>query len=347
MTLRQAIDKYIASRDNLLSPATIRGYIAIRNTRFKSAMDKRLKDIDDWQSICNNECKQNGIGVSPKTLINSWRFICAVMRYQKVEVPELTLPQLVKKNQPWIEPEDIHKFLNAIEGDTCEFQILLTMHGLRASEVRAVVADKNKIDLKRNNITVSGAVVLNKEGKYVKKETNKNTSSQRIVPILIPRLVTLAKDADDIPVYQSQAVRNHINNACEKIGVAPVGAQGLRRSFASLCYHLKLSERETMELGGWSDANTMRKIYIDLAKRDKHKATRKLSEFFNNANENANDKSNNSTELLRFPSPAPSVLEPLQMQRFLLCVIACTRFLLDLFNIYAILARTFTALLHR
>jgi integrase len=298
ITLRQAVDAYIESRDNLLSPSTIRGYINIRNTRFREVIDKRLKDIKDWQILCNNERKQNGQAVSPKTLINSWRFICAVMRYHKIDVPELSLPQIVKKNQPWIEPEDIYKFLIAINGDSCELQILLTMHGLRVSEVLAVVMDKSKIDLKRNNIIVRGAVVLDKDGKLVKKDTNKNTSSQRVVPILIPRLIALSKSIDEITIYHSQTVRNHINKACEKIGIAPVGAQGLRRSFASLCYHLKLSERETMELGGWSDANTMRKIYIELAKRDKQKATRKLSEFFKNANDNANDKENSSEEAL-------------------------------------------------
>lgn len=64
-----------------------------------------------------------------------------------------------------------------------------------------------------------------------------------------------------------------------------VGVQGLRHSFASLAYHLKLSEQETMQLGGWSDYKTMRKIYTHLAKVDRLKAENKITSFFSSASE--------------------------------------------------------------
>ena len=104
---------------------------------------------------------------------------------------------------------------------------------------------------------------------------------------MIPRLLRLLKqskkDGSPIRDCHPDTIYKHVNRACAACGLPNVGIQGLRRSFASLCYHLKLSERETMELGGWEDPATMRKIYIHLAKRDKDRAQKKIAGFFKNA----------------------------------------------------------------
>jgi integrase len=274
VTLLQAINIYIDSRDNVLSPSTIRGYEAIKKSRLQDHMNSRLSDIADWQAIINAEAAS----CSPKYIQNIWGLVASVLKYHKQEVPRITLPQVAAKDKPWLEPEDIPLFLEAIRGDICEFEILLALHGLRSSEVQAV--DKSKVELRKDFINVSGSVVLDKNNKPVHKETNKNKPSKRVVPILIPRLYELSEC--DMVKHHPQTVYKHINKACRKIGIEPVGTQGLRRSFASLCYHLRLSERETMDLGGWSDANVMREIYIKLAKRDKEQASEKLKSFYKN-----------------------------------------------------------------
>ena len=71
-----------------------------------------------------------------------------------------------------------------------------------------------------------------------------------------------------------------INRVCDAAGLPRVSAHGLRRSFASLAYHLRWSELETMRVGGWSDFNTMRKIYTKLAERDKSAAAQKMEQFY-------------------------------------------------------------------
>ena len=287
ITLRQAIDKYIESRDNVLSPSTVRGYTKIRDLRFAGVIDDKLDDIRDWQAVCNAESAL----CSAKTLKNAWGLIGSVLRYNGRAAPIVTLPQVVAKDLPWLEPEQISAFMDAIYGDICEIHILLALHGLRRSEVCALTS-WDKIDLKKRLLTISGAVVYGKDGKRVKKDTNKNVSSRRVVPIIIPRLLHLLKQTKkaegQIRDYHPDTIYKHVAKACATCGLPNVGIQGLRRSFASLCYHLKLSERETMELGGWEDPATMRKIYIHLAKRDKLNAQKKLTGFFKLANGNAN-----------------------------------------------------------
>ena len=81
-----------------------------------------------------------------------------------------------------------------------------------------------------------------------------------------------------------------MEDVCNILGIPNVGAHGLRHSFASLAYHLGFSDLQTMEFGGWSDIQTVRGIYTHIAKIDRVKATNAMTNFYKNANENANEE---------------------------------------------------------
>jgi integrase len=76
------------------------------------------------------------------------------------------------------------------------------------------------------------------------------------------------------------SVNKRINTVCRSAGLPEVGMHGLRHSFASLAYHVGVGELETMRLGGWSDPNTMRRIYRHLSEKDKDAAAQKIAAFF-------------------------------------------------------------------
>ncbi len=179
ITLRQAIDNYIAARDGVLSPATIRGYRNIGKNRFTKYSDERIAKVD-WQTAVNEEAKI----INAKTLKNAWGFVSTVIQSCGVNPGKITLPQVVPNEHPWLTPEQIPTFLEAIKGKDAEIPALLALHGLRCS-------------------------------------------------------------------------------------------------FASLCYHAGLTERETMKLGSWSDPGVMRKIYTHISEADSKKANEKLKDFFN------------------------------------------------------------------
>ena len=71
-----------------------------------------------------------------------------------------------------------------------------------------------------------------------------------------------------------------INEICAANGLPKVGNHGLRHSFASLAYHLQIPEKIAMEIGGWDDDGTMRKIYTHLAKDDIAKRSAEFANFF-------------------------------------------------------------------
>ena len=285
ITLDDAIEGYINSRKEVLSPATIRGYEIIRRNRFQDKKDDKLADIN-WQKTISAEAKKCG----PKTLKNAWGLMVSVLGYYDLPVPSVKLPQLVQPEKAWLEPEQIPIFVNAVKGKSFAIPALLALHGLRRSEIYAL--DWPAINLKKNTVTVKGAVVPDEHHRFVRKETAKNVTSQRTIPIMIPELTALLTAAQAVEqkvvAGSPNSLCKQINRLCEKESLPQVGVHGLRHSFASLGYHLGISEREMMELGGWADTTTMHKIYTHIAKADRLKSENKLADFFKNANGNAN-----------------------------------------------------------
>lgn len=275
-TTRQAIEAYIASR-HALSPCTIRGYETVKRTRFSSVMDKPLASID-WQKTLDKET------CSPKTLKNAWGLVSSAMRYVGVTPPSVTLPKTTPEERPFLEPEQIPLFLDAIKDSRFELAALFGLHSLRRSEICDLTMDD--IDLKKGTIRVKGAAVPDKNHKIVHKVQNKNAASTRTVPIMIPRLTALLTQMQEDGVngylvpYNPNSIYRAVNAACKKAGLPEVGCHGLRHSFVSLAYHLGWSSIATMRVAGYSDYQTMRKIYTHLAQSDRDKNVTAMQAFF-------------------------------------------------------------------
>lgn len=280
LTLRQLIDAYIAKYKPVLSPATIDGYATIRDSRFKSVMDEKVRDVRDWQAVINAEMEL----VAPKTIINAWSLVTASMRDKKLPVPGVTLPQEVKRPRPWLTSEQIRRFVAAANGSGYEIPIFLALQGLRRSELMALTWDR--VDLKNGVILVEGAVVRNDAGMYVYKKTNKEAESRRSVPIMIPELraalEAVPKAQRKGPVVTCHINRPYkvVNRICEREGLPQVGLHGLRHSFASLGHHVGVPEQEMQILGGWKDARTMHKIYEHIEAADLLRAQNAMAAFY-------------------------------------------------------------------
>ncbi|MGE4276838.1 MAG: site-specific integrase, partial [Lawsonibacter sp.] len=164
---------------------------------------------------------------------------------------------------------------------------------LRRSEILALSWEN--VDLKKRRIFVKGAAVPDENNKLVQKRENKNRSSTRYVPIMMDELYDVLEAVNPkaglLVKYHPNLIRERINRICKRNGLPEVGVHGLRHSFASLAYHLGVPEKITMEIGGWSDNQTMRKIYTHVAKSDVARYETELTNFFKNANKNANELS--------------------------------------------------------
>lgn len=276
LTLSEVQERYIKHCRATLSPSTLRSYEIYSRTRWPDYQQTKLKDLS-FQEMIDDELAEK----SPKTVRNGWSLARSALEYVGFPVPKVRLAQAPVAEISFLEPEEIKLFCNALEGRTYEIPALLLLHGLRLSEMRGLTWQD--VDLKHGVLNVKGALVRGPDGN-VKKPQNKNETSTRPVPIMIPRLLELLKAADGkegpVVVIGANTMLDDVKRACKRAGVTEVTCHGLRHSFASLCYYLEIPERQIQEWGGWKDRTTLHRIYIRLTAAGKNEATAKVTSFF-------------------------------------------------------------------
>lgn len=278
-TLEKVLKRFIDHRTAVLSPSTIRGYRTIAKSRFESVQKKPVDKIKNWQAVVNNESTL----CSPKTLKNAFRFVrTAVKEETGITIPDCRLPAVRPNERPFLSPDQIPVFVAAIKETDVAIPALLALSSMRESEVLGVRWENVPENAKF--IRVEETVVPDEHHKFVRKKTAKNATSTRNVPIVIPAL----REALEInrkpsgPVYDRSVsyLRNQINRVCEANNLPRTGVHGLRHSYASLAYHLRIPTKIAAEIGGWKNTATMDKIYTHIAQSDFERYSKDLGAYY-------------------------------------------------------------------
>lgn len=274
--LASVIRRYVEQNRATLSPSTIRGYESYMKSRFKDYQSMSLGEID-FQKMIDDELKK----FSEKTVKNGWGLVHPALKFVGYPIPNVRLAKVPVKEIPFLQPEEILPFCEAVRGRPYEIAALIMLHGLRLSELKGLKWED--IDLKRGVINVRGAVVRGPDG-YTDKETNKNETSTRPVPIMIPQLMDALNAVEDkqgaVDKHGSQTLLDDIKRACRRAGVTEVTNHGLRHSMASLCFHLKIPYKQIEQWGGWKDQDVLHRIYIRLSASSENEYKDAFQNFF-------------------------------------------------------------------
>lgn len=284
LTLGESVDAYIDVIRDLVrrgkrSPATVYGYVRYRNNTFQRAMEYNVYTTSDkrWQAAIDDEKK---MGRSPKYIKNAWGLMSAAIKKETGKVPDVVLYAAEENERPFLEPEQIDIFVQALKGQPMEIPALLCLSSLRRSEMLGLTW-KN-VDFANRAIYVRGAKVRGEDGLKLKPQ-NKTKKSRRPVPMIPPlyeALMAAPKDKEFVINAATNTLFKHINKICRENNLPEVGMHGLRHSFASLAYSLGIPEMMAAEIGGWKDLGTMHKIYTHLAERDIAKRSREFTDYF-------------------------------------------------------------------
>ncbi len=278
-TLRDAFTAYIQARDKVFSPASIVAYQNVQRNCFQTIMDTPIDQIKNFQAAINRDAA----ALSPVTVRCAWGKVVAVLSDNGIHTPKVKLPQIPPKEHAYLQPDQIPAFIEALHGRPVEIASLLGLHSLRAAEITGLRWED--VDLEKKTLHVNGTVVKTPDGQYVERRETKTAKSNRTIPILIPELMAALeavppeKRVGRVVNRRPDKLSGSINRVCDKAGLPHIGAHGLRHSFASLCYHLGLSEKTTMKLGGWSNFKVMRDIYTHLAEKDEADGVEELRRF--------------------------------------------------------------------
>ena len=258
-----AADVYIKTKENVLSPATIRGYRSIINNMDESfrklPLDKMSLQV--LQTYINNYSANH----SPKSVRNLNGFVIAVLKYNGSDVQSPRLPQKEKKPVYIPTEEDVRRILQEFKGHRYEAFIILATMGLRRSEICALTPD----DLKGNVLTINKALVQNENKEWVIKSTKTTESTRTIV---IPDSVVDLLNERGFYEGNPENLYFNLRRAQKRLGIPLFPLHKLRHFFASYMHDLGYSDKQIQEFGGWKTDEVMKTVYQHAMEMDKVKS---------------------------------------------------------------------------
>lgn len=281
ITLDDAILEYESIRENVLSPATVRGYEIVRKNRFKDLMPNDIYKLTkrDIQKAVDAETAF----ASPKTIANAYGLIRSVLKDHDIDVFGVKLPQKIRQKKTYLSTADIAKFIDTARGDDCEVPMVMAVWlGLRRSEIIGLCWDC--VDFKNNTIEIKRTMVPNKKNKFVLKDGAKNEGSQRTIKCptyIMDKLKDMyTGQTGKIFNMSPDTVRKHTHKTCEKAGIPDTTVHGLRHTNAAVMVALNITDKYAMARGGWTTENTFKQIYAYVFPEGASQADDMINNFF-------------------------------------------------------------------
>lgn len=258
MLLRTAVEKYISSKENIVSPSTIKGYRAIMRNDVQELMNTRIRDITSEQvQIALNEFAADH---APKTCRNVHGLISAVLKTYRPEINlNTTLPQKKKRDIYVPDENEVKQLMELVKDTKLEIPFLLaTQCGLRASEISGLEVSSVFPD----HIEIKQARVQGESGAVLKSP--KSYAGFRSVPIIPQFSEFLIKHAVDnrICPYTSDQISNNWRHFKEtnKLPIF-LNFHALRHYFPSRCLLMGMPQKYIAEIMGHSSINMIEKVY--------------------------------------------------------------------------------------
>ena len=178
LPLRDAVERYIKSKENVLSPSTVRGYNNILKNHIPTLMAVKIRDLN--AEMVQEEFNRFAKDHSPKTCRNTHGLIASVLSIERPDIVlRTTLPQKKKRDIYVPDEKEIDQIHQLIKGNVMELPFVLAAEcGLRASEVAALRVSSIFPD----HIEIKHAMVPDKNNKPTLKDP-KSVSGYMNIPI--------------------------------------------------------------------------------------------------------------------------------------------------------------------
>lgn len=277
LTIGEAIDRYIESKDAVLSPSTVAGYKRIRENSLQDIMSTKLSELtqEHVQRAVNKMAKEK----SSKSVRNAHGLLSAALsEYKPDMVLRTTLPQKKRPDISIPSDEDIDHIIQAAIGTEIELPVLLAIWlGLRVSEIRGLTWDCISGDI----IHIKQAIVDGESGPEVKgTKTYSGNRKLRLSPYLLD-LIAKQPHTDDYIVHMSgQAIYKRFVRLCEKEGLPHFRFHDLRHANASIMLALGVPDKYAMERMGHATSNMLKTVYQHTMKSKQEEVADMVDDYF-------------------------------------------------------------------
>lgn len=260
ITLHNAIEFYIESKRNILSPSTVRGYYTVLKNYCQNLMYKRVSEITrfDLQISINDMAAK----YSPKSCRNAHGLISAVLKmYRPDFILTTTLPRKHKREIYVPDNSEVEHLYKLSFGTSNEIPIFLAAEcGLRASEIGALTVE----NVTPTHIFIKQALVIGDDNIHHLKEP-KSDSGYRKVPIskdVYDYLVANAAENGRICNKKTALICNSFTKFRDRNHLDKnLTFHALRHHYASKCILLGIPQKYIAELMGHSSTEMIEKVY--------------------------------------------------------------------------------------
>lgn len=277
--LSDALLKYIDDRSKVVSPVTVKTYLAYI-PYFDSIKDMYVSDIDTptVQRLINDMA----VDVNPKTIKNRVGFLLSVLDYAKNDRKfKLRYPQAIKRELTTPDHDDVYKLLSAAD-DIIKPVICLAAFGtLRRGEIAAL----KQVDISRDMriISVHADMVLNKDNQFVYKPLPKTSGSFRSV--LLPEdIIGLLPQSDDPDAFvfslSPTAITRRFEKLRDRLGLHHIRFHDLRHFSASFRSDIGIPKKYIEIEGGWTpDSKVLSGVYDNPLESSRRKYSQMVNDF--------------------------------------------------------------------
>ena len=256
ITIKDAIQNYIDSKTNVLSPSTLRNYHQCMKY-YKPIENIKIGSISstDLQFFINDISK----GRSAKTVQNIYGLLISSIKMYSDRNYRVTLPtrKPIERNIPT--DADINNLLDNASPNL-KLAILLSSVGtLRRGEICALKYADILYDF--NAIYVHADLILGDDGWFYKEMPKTSSSTRRVtLPKDIIEMLGNGEPDEYVIKIKPSTITADFDNLKKKLGLK-CRFHDLRHYAASILHAIGIPDVYIMERGGWSSDRVLKSVY--------------------------------------------------------------------------------------
>lgn len=277
LTVHDAIDRYIAAKEGVLSPSTIRGYRQMQNTRYELVETIMVSKLttEDMQMFVS----QMSSLVGTKTTKNAYGLLISAARMFRPDAYfNVMMPKAVKKKKTAPTNENVSALFEAASGDMKVCIALAAFGSMRRGEICALKYS----DVVGDVVSIHADMVENDKNKFVYKEMPKTADSVREVRLPKEVIALIGTgDPDEFIIKRTpNAVTHAFTRLRSSVGIN-IRFHDLRHYFAAIGAILQIPDNYLSSFGGWKQGSSvMKEVYQGIMPDQSEQYSKQMTAHF-------------------------------------------------------------------